>query len=288
VGWAVGRAKLFGTTNGGADWHQFGVPDRPLRSVHFVNRIVGWGVSAAPDPFGEVTRGEPFNGGSLVVSRDGGKTWTAVKSPADAQTVCFSDPTFGWLGAGGRVFRTRDAGQTWASVYEVAGDEGRDITAVVQCSAPDAALVLLVGGGAALCHKPYLAIQTHGGDEWQPVIKEPYTNFPQKVQAPSGPGSYPGPFSVVSASAAAFVGFTPPADPPRATTLVVATGDGRTLTPVREIPTMTEPIAAAFVSTEQGWIVGRAGRGAEESFVILATQDGGRSWDVQYDTPARP
>jgi photosystem II stability/assembly factor-like uncharacterized protein len=52
----------------------------------------------------------------VLATSDGGLRWRVLPAPADAQTVCFSSPQAGWLGAGGRLYRTTDDGLSWAQV----------------------------------------------------------------------------------------------------------------------------------------------------------------------------
>jgi hypothetical protein len=69
---------------------------------------------------------------------EGGLRWRVMPTPADAQTVCFSGPQDGWLGAGGRLYRSTHGGRSWALV--TAGLEpasaGYPATMIVQCAAP--------------------------------------------------------------------------------------------------------------------------------------------------------
>jgi hypothetical protein len=49
-----------------------------------------------------------------------------------------------------------------------------------------------------------------------------------------------------------------------------------------DIPAINEPLAAAFLTPEHGWV---AGENLEaHTFSIEATSDAGRSWTTQYTT----
>jgi photosystem II stability/assembly factor-like uncharacterized protein len=137
--------------------------------------------------------------------------------------------------------------------------------------------VRFTGGGAAAGHIPYAVYATvDGGAHWRGVAGEAGTIGPE-LGLPAGPGSYPGPFSVVDASTAVLVSPTPAAD---STGVAIATGGGVKLTALPAIPgaSLLEPSSASFASATTGWVVGKdhAGRA-----VILGTADGGRHWTVQ-------
>src|SRR2546430_7271467 len=121
TGWVVGGQTLLGTTDGGRTWHQLGEAAELIRSVHFVNATQGWGIAGGNAPL--IMHGVliPISGGTVVVSNDGGRSWTNLKSPHDPQSVCFSDASHGWLaGASGIVYRSQNGGQTLAQVLEMA------------------------------------------------------------------------------------------------------------------------------------------------------------------------
>jgi hypothetical protein len=101
-----------------------------------------------------------------------------------------------------------------------------------------------------------------------------------RLHLPDGPGSEPGPFSVISADTAAFVGYTPPANGWGAAPLDVASRGGARLTSAGDIAAINEPLAAAFVSTSRGWVVGENLKA--RTVEIEATRDAGRTWTTQY------
>jgi hypothetical protein len=134
-----------------------------------------------------------------------------------------------------------------------------------------------------MMHAPYLAYATQDGSSWHGVLEEPMLEsaIRPKLHLPAGPGSEPGPFSVISAGAAAFVGYTP-ATGWGAAQLIVATNGGTVLNSAGDIPGINVPLAAAFLTPAQGWV---AGENLEaHTFSIEATTDGGRSWTTQYTT----
>ncbi|MGA3354707.1 MAG: YCF48-related protein, partial [Acidimicrobiales bacterium] len=112
-GWAVGLTDLLVTTDGGRHWQQLHEPAWPVRFVHFVSSRVGYAV-AGGGISGDWSPMTPWTGGVVLKTLDGGQSWTLLDAPADAQSVCFSTPDDGWLGADGRVYRSLDGGRSWS------------------------------------------------------------------------------------------------------------------------------------------------------------------------------
>lgn len=282
-GWAVGPGALLRTTNGGASWTALGDPRvnghcLSVSSVHFVSPVLGYAIAG---PTGELLR-----------TTDGGVTWQlAAGAPDGAQAVCFSTARDGYLGVPGRIWRTTDAGASWAPAFtepppsagqqasRAAGD-----TPELGCAAHGAAWALFLGRGAAMMHAPYLAYATQDGSSWHGVLEEPMLEsaIRPRLHLPAGPGSEPGPFSVIGPGAAVFVGYTPPANGWGAAPLIVATNGGAVLRNAGDIPAINEPLAAAFLTPDQGWVAGENLK--THTFSIEATTDAGRSWTTQYTT----
>ena len=297
-GWAVGPGALLRTTNGGARWTALSEPRLnghclSVSSVHFVSPVLGYAIAGGTGA-GSSTGGSGAGstGGQLLRTTDGGVTWgQAASAPAGAQAVCFSTAEDGYLGVPGRVWRTTDAGATWspafteppASVGQRASRAAGD-TPELGCAAHGAAWALFLGDGAAMMHAPYLAYATQDGTSWHGVMEEPMLESAMrpKLHLPAGPGSEPGPFSVIGPGAAAFVGYTPPADGWGAAPLIVATDGGTVLNSEGDIPAINEPLAAAFLSPAQGWVAGENLKA--RTFSIEATADAGRTWTTQYTT----
>jgi photosystem II stability/assembly factor-like uncharacterized protein len=278
TGWALGDGILLGTVDGGRHWRQLGQPTvRPLRSVHFSSPSEGWGV-AGPDLPGE--RGMPAT--TLVHTRDGGRTWSAMAAPAPPQSVCFTSANDGWLASRTGVWRSTDGGRSWGpgpnftlplTTYTDAP------SAVLQCAAPDAAWVRFDSGEGAAGSRPYALYATgDAGAHWRAVLAvygEP--------DVAHGPGSYPGPFSVIDPMRAFLLSPTPAADSTGA--VLISQGgsrlEARPGIPRTRLSTGSEPMSVSFASATRGWVVGAGGDGRG---VILVTVDGGRSWRSQLSS----
>ena len=297
-GWAVGQGALLHTADGGASWTALSEPELgghclAVASVHFVSPADGYAVAAPPaagtgsagstsgDP------GTPASGGQLLRTTDGGATWTAVPgAPSGVQSACFGTAQDGYAGAAGRIWRTTDAGKSWALAFtepsaSAASQSAGDVPEL-ECAGQDAAWVLFLGDGTAMAHAPYLAYATGQGGSWHGVMEETMLESALRpgLHLPEGPGSEPGPFSVISPDSAVFVGYTPPANGYGAAPVDLVTGGGATVTGDGDVAAVNEPLAAAFTSQDKGWVVGENLK--TNTFAVEATSDAGRSWTTQY------
>jgi photosystem II stability/assembly factor-like uncharacterized protein len=279
TGWALGDGILVGTVDGGQHWHRLGQPRAgPLRRVHFASRTQGWGVAGGTDQADQGPM-QAQAATALVHTSDGGRSWSALAAPAPPQSVCFTAPEDGWLASGTSVWRSVDGGHRWGSRPSFTlpvPTEGLPAFAELQCAAPGAAWVRFDAGDAAAGHRPYaLYASGDGGGHWRGVLGEPGT-LGNLLRLPAGPGSYPGPFSVIDPSQAFLLSPTPAAE---ATGSMLA-GQGSRLQRLPDLPgtTLSTPLSASFASATRGWVVGSnlAGRA-----VLLATSNGGRSWRSQ-------
>jgi photosystem II stability/assembly factor-like uncharacterized protein len=277
TGWALGDGILLGTIDGGQHWRELGQPrPGPLRRVHFSSRTQGWGVAGGAGRPGEGPQGAT----TLVHTTDGGRTWSALAAPAPPQSVCFTAPDDGWLASGTSVWRSTDGGRSWGSrpsfTLPVAANEP-PFFAALQCARPDAAWVRFDSNDHYAGHSPYaLYTSGDGGAHWRGVLSTLGAVLP--VHLPAGPGSSPGPFSVIGPDRAFLLSPTPAAE----ATGAVLISQGSRLQRLPDIPEATlstiSPLSVSFASATRGWVVGTGGAGRA---VILATSDGGHHWQSQ-------
>ena len=291
-GWAAGGDTLLRTTDGGASWTALAEPCQgELSSVHFVSPALGYAV-ASPTAAGQPPGGQSIGGqdttalgGSLLRTTNGGSTWSPVTSaPADPQSACFANADDGYLGTPARIWRTTDGGQHWTLALTEPGASGNPKTAdtpEIECAGASGLWVLFLGQGAAMEHAPYVAYDSQDGHQWHGVLEQQYTESALRpgVKLPEGPGSYPGPFSVINSGSAAFVGYTPPIGYGVAP-VMLASDNGHALAAEGNVGTINEPLAAAFLSQDQGWVIGENLK--TNAFDVEATGNAGRTWTTQY------
>jgi photosystem II stability/assembly factor-like uncharacterized protein len=287
-GWAVGTTGLLATGDGGRTWTALPEPCGLVDSVHFVSAVRGYAVVGAAGVTLDAGTPTASNGGRLEETSDGGRSWSAVPGAPDQVTsACFGNAEDGYLGTPGRVWRSTDGGADWSvSLSEPPAANGQAEPPgdpAVEC-ADSGAWTLFLDGGAAMNHSPYLAYASPDGGQWHAVLEETYTEsaLHPRVHAPDGPGTYPGPFSVLSPSSAAYVGWTPP-DGLGAAPLDTVSG-GTAIARDGNVGGMTQPFAVAFLSASEGWVVGadQTSAGRAGPAVVEHTSDGGRAWTRQY------
>ena len=281
VGWAVGTRSLLATTDGGAHWTA--LADPCLRSVHFVSLEDGFATAGGRGPF--YFGAGPAQGRlEVLATTDGGRSWHALRVPAEPQTVCFDNAEQGWLGAAGRLYRSANGGRTWTlATAGVRPREGGTAWMTVQCAGDGAAWALDIGPGAASNQEPHVGYFA-SPEGVAPVFAEQYFPHPGVSVTADSPGSYPGPMSAVSPTSAAFIDFCPACEPGASVPWDLVTGT----TVIREgnVGGLTQPESASFLSAQLGWVTGIVVRyhGTTSRWYqrIVTTSDGGRSWRVLY------
>ena len=287
-GWAAGNSSLLATTDGGAHWTALPEPCPVVRSVHFISPSTGFAVAGGKDD-GGYNPAMPDDGGVVLTTSDAGRTWQPLAAPANAQSVCFSDPKHGWLGASGRLYRTVDGGLRWSGPLTPAGGDtpaGFTAAMTVQCAGDGSAWALSIGPGAAMSQEPHIGYHADATGATG-IFAEQY--FPGPNPPGRAPGSYAGPFSALSPSSAVFIDYCPACGPGTAP-WDIAAGSGATLTVKGNVGKVTHPQAASFLSAQAGWVAGTAteftdtGK-ARSQQRIVATTDGGRTWQLEYAAP---
>jgi hypothetical protein len=161
---------------------------------------------------------------------------------------------------------------------------------VLQCARPGAAWVEFEPGGVAAGSSPYALYTTNdGGTSWQAVLEGITPDG--LVHAPTGPGSYPAPFSVIDPTTAFFVGYSPAADSLAGVTITNGKDIGPTRTIVRfrdSNPShyvMFDADAVSFADRDHGLAIGSENSISPHS-IAYTTADGGVTW-TRADVEAR-
>jgi photosystem II stability/assembly factor-like uncharacterized protein len=291
-GWVVGATQLLATTDGGGHWRSLPEPCPAVRTVHFVNSLDGFAVAGGPmpNPVQPPYAAGPQSGGVLLRTTDGGLHWRRLPAPPDVQAVCFGNLGRGWLGAGGNLYGTVNSGHSWTLAVrgpgKADGPPASHAIADVQCAGPSAAWAELTGPGAGLGHVPQIGYHTFG-NSWRPIFAEQYFPHPGARVRADAPSVYPGPFSAISPSLAAYVGWcsacTMPASPRLLgpAPLDIAMDGGATMMRRGRIAHLTQPTGAAFRSVSDGWVVGIS-QSRRATSMIMHTTNGGRTWQAQF------
>jgi photosystem II stability/assembly factor-like uncharacterized protein len=291
-GWVVGARNLFSTQDGGRHWQPLLEPAHQLWSVHFVSATQGWGIVGG-DASARVVVSDgmeaPTSGAHVAVTDDGGRTWQELPSPANVQSVCFVDEMNGWLGTAGGIYRSSDGGQEWQLAFAeppASGNTALLDAAFLECAAPSSAWVVFLGEETAPSHAPYISFAAADGVHWRPVLEDASTEPSRlRVQAPSGPGEYPGPFSVVSPTTTVYFAWSP-AEGDGVSRMVVTSEGGAVLSEPIAVPAVNYVISAAFISPARGWAVGEVlSNPASITLLVLATSDAGQTWSAQFSAP---
>jgi photosystem II stability/assembly factor-like uncharacterized protein len=280
-----GTGILFGTRDGGRTWSQLGEPRSPARQISFASALVGFAMSGG-SPLqgnGATERTPPFFGGRLATTTDGGKSWHVLDAPTLVDSTCASNTQHVWAAYQAAVLRSDDAGDSFSNVFSPQIDTKGVWYATVECSGADVAWVQFAGAATGE-QRAYVVYRTSdAGQHWQPVLanKRASDAYPHLEGSPAdGPGPWPGPFSVVDANSAFFLGACPQCGSRGAVSVTGTNDGGKTWQSISTVPdvTLAGPVAMSFPDSQHGWVVGTSVSGAP---VIAASADGGITWTKQ-------
>ena len=106
------QGVVMNTSDGGTSWQTATVTPEPglLRAVKFTSRTHGWACG---------------DGGSVIVTDDGGLTWTQQPVPTDSDLydIDFADANRGMASGAGVVLVTTDGGQNWRTTQPIGIEE---------------------------------------------------------------------------------------------------------------------------------------------------------------------
>jgi photosystem II stability/assembly factor-like uncharacterized protein len=286
-GWAAGRGGILGTRDGRSWRVQTGMPIRALTAVDATDAWalarssllrtrdgIRWQV-ATRQAFAAVSFADAETGfalrpdGTLRRTSDGGVTWRSARGPTRrVQALCFSGATVGYVAAAGIVWRTIDGGRTWRASRLRPSSQGFPVPQL-GCRGRDAWAVFHEGAGAGT--EAYFVFRSlDRGAHWREVLASPF----QRRLPPIS--NYSGPFSVLGAGAAVFVGSCGPCGRYQPTATVVRTTDGG-LTFTRRTPfDGYAPESVSFVDANRGWLLTSDRRRSDG--VVWSTVDGGTTW----------
>jgi len=279
-GWALlGGLGLIATTNGGKTWSRPIEPtEGPIMSVMFSGPEEGWAITTL---------------GALLDSSDAGKRWRVVRTPVRAIAVCAASGRLWFASAKGDDLYVSDAGGPW--MLSFMGSEAPDIHNSVGPSPKPQGLWLacnaktafaLYDYGSAAGSTPYVLERTlDGGSSWAAVLGAGVVPEPPSPWVATN-GTLVD-FGVTGPSNAWLLTYCGPCAegvPGIVTTTNGSTFSSNVFPYVRG--TYSEAIDAAFSDQANGWAVlseqpsSELGRTSATTTVVLATHDGGASWEV--------
>jgi photosystem II stability/assembly factor-like uncharacterized protein len=280
-----GTGVMLGTKDAGRTWSKLGQPGGTARQLSFANSLTGFAMAGGTPLAANTTpeRVPPFIGGRLAATSSGGELWHVLDAAEHVDSTCASDATHMWAAFQASVLRSDDGGDTFSNVLSPLIDTKRVWYASIQCAGSDAAWVQFTGAQVG-DQRPYVVLHTaDAGTTWQPVLANKKTADAYSKLDPTyadGPGPWPGPFSVVDANTAFFLGVCPQCGTRGAVSITGTIDAGKTWQAVATVPdvTLAGPIAISFSDAQHGWVVGTTANGAP---VVDATADGGLTWTKQ-------
>jgi photosystem II stability/assembly factor-like uncharacterized protein len=255
-----------------------------LDSITFVDATHGWAVGYKSD-----SSGNPA-GGLILVTSDGGATWQAQDASsaggdAEFYSVSFVDAKHGWVVGdesdssgvymGSVVLATRDGGATWHAQSRTGNNA--ELYSVTFVDAKH---------GWAVGHKDV----SNNGNPVGLILATSNGGATWRAQDASSAGSGVGLDSVsfVDAVHGWAVGGRGDDNGDSVDGVILATSDGGTTWQAQDASSAGSPTglnAVSFVDATHGWAVGARGgsNGSQMGHVgvILATSDGGTTWQVQ-------
>jgi photosystem II stability/assembly factor-like uncharacterized protein len=164
VFWVCGADELVASSeDGGKTWHV-----KHSSPVGGVLLTVGF----ANDKFGYAA-----GTGGLLVTKDGGSTWSSVKTPSTMiYAAVFGDEKHGLIHTPHVVYNTADGGSTWTPVSLNFKDEQGKYTYVLELAAVDAShMMIVMSVGNAPYYSEKFIVTSDGGATWKPT-EIPSTN----------------------------------------------------------------------------------------------------------------
>jgi photosystem II stability/assembly factor-like uncharacterized protein len=279
-------ASLWSTTDGGDTWDELDISERAsiLRGLDFIDLQTGWVVGVNYE--GDDAYGRPIHNPVVYHTPDGGQTWNEQYNP-DLQisltNADFIDALHGWAvgfltlstETGGAVFHTADGGQTWerqepGSFYDMLWD--------VQFINSQHGYA--VGANYIGAWGPPVWRTLDGGDNWEKVKMEFHEldglyGVAITTDQVIALGDHD--YRVITDRAWDSCAWTPPEPSCNNCDCLFETAYLNTHFRFEDV---------FFVDEYLGWVVGsRTYAPDQRGQIILATSDGGQTWESQYEQP---
>ena len=237
---------MYKTVNGGISWTSLSLPENYLTNMYFIDKDNGWVVGYYN-----------VSNGFVLKTEDGGSSWdfvyrSGIYNSSLAESIIFNSQGIGYLGTlvekgNYAVYQTLDKGTTWHYM----GSPSKN---------PHQLVSLAVDTLFLLSEEGLPQVSVNNGNTWSNLS--------------SCPMEYPGEMQFYGSLTGWICGYDNLSTPQD---LLYKTMDGGThwflayeSSPPRKLT------ALFFLDSKHGWMAGSA------DTTILATQDGGLSWNPQY------
>jgi photosystem II stability/assembly factor-like uncharacterized protein len=291
-GWAGGRGGLVGTSDG----RRFVLESHaPIVGITAVDRRRAWALTklgrvlrttdgvhwrrlVSPHlvrlRFVDARRGFALTRhGNLVKSVDAGRIWKRMRSPGAMQTVCFADAHNGVVARGGTLWVTRDGGRRWRK-HKLLPNRGGYPVPEAGCRGRDR--WILFHEGVAAGSEGYVVFRSRdAGATWRPVLAN--LDLAYTRRAPRISTGYSGPFDVLGAGRAVFVGICAPCGRQPTGTIARTSNGGRSWHRATPFDGVWVD-AVSFLDVRHGYALTTSRRGKPGIGAIWWTSDGGRFW----------
>ncbi|WP_338552687.1 hypothetical protein [Paenibacillus sp. KS-LC4] len=278
TGWVLAKSASDGpnallyTTDGGSKFTKLPTGNLQLQRIHFVDKNNGFGYTKA----------------FAYKTKDGGKSWAKIATPANTRYAEFVNDKQGWVlvilpGLGYNLSRTTDGGVTWTTSLHVKADElsGGKIVA------DGTAVWAQFNGGAGMSQQSYsVYASANNGASWRKVISQSTAgggSAPGEAkglvsQGPASPGGHPSDLELVGGTAILS------AYSPAAQRIGIGRSSNGGQTWFAPSDTVGYANTISFTSTYVGFMADTS----LNSPAIYSTVDGGKSWYTKLEIPVKP
>jgi len=254
--WAITKGGFLLRTTDGVHWRRLVSPH--LARVRFVDAQHGFALTRR---------------GVLVKSVDGGRIWKRMHAPGAMQSLCFVDARNGMVARGGTLWLTRDRGRHWRK-QKLLPDRRGYPTPETGCRGRDR--WVLFHEGIAAGSEGYVVFRSRdAGASWRPVLANLDLAFTRR--APRISSGYSGPFDVLGAGRAVFVGICGPCGKQPTGTIARTANGGRSWHRATRFNGIWVD-AVSFVDLRRGFALTSSRRGKPHTGVVWSTTDGGKTW----------
>ncbi|MBP2114426.1 hypothetical protein [Paenibacillus silagei] len=310
TGRAAGNGFLIGTSDGGCHFQKIYEGQWSFQQIDFPDNVHGWALAAVKDgqakyllrtadggstwtrlsnqavtferiEFLDSNQGFGYNRASTYYTKDGGESWSLIKTPSNTRGAEFTSRNNGWAvvvvpGSSYRVMKTTNGGAAWKQVLSASTPEAN----YGQIYAKGSQVYALLYGGVGMSQTSYsLYGSSNSGGSWTRVIaQETAGGGPAPgsgvAVAKKGPASgTPGNMVLIGKSAAFLAGYQPAAEQ---VGIGLTKNNGQSWKNQQTVPGFEGTIS--FTDANQGWMAVKD----MNSSTLYVTKDAGATWTARF------